>query len=94
MAPSDRLLKIGCGQGVGVSLICERLSAGSITVIDRARAMIEQARRRNRDRPGGVLDADDPAGFSAADAPLGADAATLASEAVRALFHPRPELDG
>jgi protein-L-isoaspartate O-methyltransferase len=37
-APSQRLLEIGCGQGVAVSLIAPLLSTGSITAIDRSKA--------------------------------------------------------
>lgn len=46
--PSDRLLKVGCGAGVAVSLICERLSGGTVVGLDRSRPMIVQAARRNR----------------------------------------------
>jgi SAM-dependent methyltransferase len=46
-APSDRLLEIGCGPGVAVSLICPRLSGGTIVAIDRSRPMIDRAVRRN-----------------------------------------------
>jgi protein-L-isoaspartate O-methyltransferase len=49
VAPSERLLEIGCGQGVAVALICESLSSGSITAIDRSKPMIDQAVRRNRE---------------------------------------------
>src|SRR3954469_23871482 len=47
--PADRLLEVGCGQGVAVSLVCERLTRGTITAIDRSPKMIEMARRRNRE---------------------------------------------
>jgi SAM-dependent methyltransferase len=46
--PADRLLEVGCGHGVAVSLICEKLTTGRITGIDRSPRMIEMATRRNR----------------------------------------------
>jgi SAM-dependent methyltransferase len=46
-APSDRLLEIGCGAGVAVSLICPHLSGGTIVAIDRSKSMVERAVRRN-----------------------------------------------
>jgi len=46
--PAERLLEVGCGQGVAVSLVCERLATGTITAIDRSPKMIEMATRRNR----------------------------------------------
>lgn len=48
VAPSDRVLEIGCGPGVAVSLICETLSLGRIVAIDRSNTMVDQAVRRNR----------------------------------------------
>ena len=47
--PADRLLEVGCGHGVAVSLVGERLTTGTITAIDRSPKMIEMATRRNRE---------------------------------------------
>src|SRR4051794_28358663 len=46
--PADHVLEVGCGHGMAVSLVCERLTSGRITAIDRSRKMIEMAARRNR----------------------------------------------
>jgi SAM-dependent methyltransferase len=34
--PADRLLEIGCGTGVALELVCDRLGDGQITGIDRS----------------------------------------------------------
>src|SRR4051812_45798217 len=47
--PADRLLEVGCGHGVAVSLVCERLTTGALTAIGRSSKMIEMATRRNRE---------------------------------------------
>jgi SAM-dependent methyltransferase len=46
--PDDQILEIGCGHGVAVSLICEKLGVGKITAIDQSEKMIETAKHRNK----------------------------------------------
>jgi SAM-dependent methyltransferase len=50
--PANHLLEVGCGHGVAVSLVCEKLTTGTITAIDRSPKMIEMATRRNREHVG------------------------------------------
>src|SRR3982750_1723488 len=47
--PADGLREVGCGHGVAISLVCERLTTGTIVAIDRSPKMIEMATRRNRE---------------------------------------------
>jgi SAM-dependent methyltransferase len=45
--PDEQLLEIGCGSGVAVALVCERLTGGRIVAIDRSPTAIARASRRN-----------------------------------------------
>lgn len=45
--PSDRLLEVGCGHGIALSMVAERLKTGRILGIDRSPTMIAAAAKRN-----------------------------------------------
>jgi ubiquinone/menaquinone biosynthesis C-methylase UbiE len=47
VTPDDRLLEIGCGHGVAVSLVCNQLAGGHIMAIDRSAKMADMTRKRN-----------------------------------------------
>ncbi|MEV2270106.1 class I SAM-dependent methyltransferase [Nonomuraea africana] len=47
LAPSDRVLEIGCGRGVAAALVLDRLKEGTFAAIDRSHVAIEAARQRN-----------------------------------------------
>ncbi|MFB9719760.1 class I SAM-dependent methyltransferase [Planobispora longispora] len=47
LAPSDRVLEIGCGRGVAAALVLGRLAGGSLTAVDRSDTAVEAARLRN-----------------------------------------------
>ncbi|MFI7604573.1 class I SAM-dependent methyltransferase [Micromonospora sp. NPDC049366] len=47
VAPDDRVLEIGCGRGVAVSLVARRLTTGRIVAIDRSATMVRLAAERN-----------------------------------------------
>jgi cyclopropane fatty-acyl-phospholipid synthase-like methyltransferase len=46
---ADRVLEIDGGPGLAASLVCERLEAGCMLLIDRSATALERARRRNRE---------------------------------------------
>jgi SAM-dependent methyltransferase len=45
--PGDEILEIGCGYGHSILLICERLSTGKLTAIDRSAKMASAAFESN-----------------------------------------------
>jgi SAM-dependent methyltransferase len=47
--PNDQILEIGCGYGVAVALVCEKLVSGHIAAIDRSPIMFEKTSARNRE---------------------------------------------
>jgi SAM-dependent methyltransferase len=44
--PDDQLLEIGCGPGVAVADVCQRLAGGQILAVDRSATAIGRAARR------------------------------------------------
>ena len=49
IAPTDRVLEIGCGNGTAVAVLADRLPDCSIVAIDRSEKMIRSAIQRNRE---------------------------------------------
>lgn len=64
LQPGDRILELGCGPGVAVSLVCESLVDGEIVAIDRSATAISRAEKRNPTGPV-RFEVTDLAGFDA-----------------------------
>ena len=47
--PGELILEIGCGYGNSIPLICEQLSTGKLTAIDRSAKMADAASESNRE---------------------------------------------
>jgi len=47
--PDDVILEIGCGYGQSIPLICEQLSIGKLTAIDRSEKMASAASEANKE---------------------------------------------
>ena len=45
--PDYLILEVGCGHGIAVDLVCQRLTSGKVVAIDRSSKMISAALRRN-----------------------------------------------
>ncbi len=43
---SHHVLEIGCGTGVAAAVLCERLTEGKVTAIDRSQGMIDRAQEK------------------------------------------------
>ena len=48
VAPTDRVIELGCGPGVAVAAVATRAIRGLVVGVDHSRVMIRQAHRRNR----------------------------------------------
>jgi SAM-dependent methyltransferase len=48
VAPTDRVIELGCGPGVALAALATRAMRGLVVGVDHSQVMIRQARRRNR----------------------------------------------
>ena len=49
LRPGDRVLEVGCGHGIAVSIVGARLTTGHLVAIDRSATMTSAARRKYAD---------------------------------------------
>lgn len=63
----QHVLEVGCGRGVGVEVLLDRLGAHEVTAFDLDPAQVERARRRLRDRPSVSLSVGDATQVEARD---------------------------
>jgi SAM-dependent methyltransferase len=77
-APDARLLEVGCGHGVLISLLCDRLTTGSVLGLDRSPTMVAAATRRNAAHVTAGRAVVRHSAFEEADLPVGAYDAVVA----------------
>src|SRR5918993_3521396 len=69
-SPEENMLEIGCGVGLLVAQIAERITTGRVYALDQSPSRVAKARKRNR----GFIDQGklylEEAGFMEADLPL------------------------
>lgn len=51
----QHVMEVGCGRGVGVEVLLDRLGAARVTAFDLDPAQVERARRRLHSRPAGAV---------------------------------------
>lgn len=63
----QHVLEVGCGRGVGVEVLLDRLGARQVTAFDLDPAQVDRARRRLHDRPSVSLSTGDATQIDASD---------------------------
>lgn len=47
LTPTDAVIELGCGPGVAIAALADRVTQGTVVGVDHSAVMIQQARRRN-----------------------------------------------